>query len=95
LDEIRQQRIFFDFNQGILVCDLCLNPPVTYGTRVSKGTLKQLSWINNSDIKRADRIKFSTQAIKEGETLLELFIPCHIGREMKSLRFLKRIRYTL
>jgi len=92
LDEISQKKVFFNFNEGKLVCDRCGEKPGDYGTRVSKGTLKQLFWINNSDLKRADRIKFSTQAIKEGETLLELFIPCHIGREMKSLMFLRRVR---
>ncbi len=59
---------------------------------VSKGTLKQLSWMNTTDIRRADRLKFSFNAVREGENLLEGFIPCHIGRNLKSLMFLKRIR---
>ena len=59
---------------------------------VSKGTLKQLFWINNTDIKKVDRIKFSSYAIKEGAILLEAFIPFHIGRDFKSLHFLKSIR---
>jgi len=63
-----------------------------YGMTVSKGTLKQLFWINNTDIKKADRIKFSPYAIKEGAILMEAFIPFHIGRDFKSLKFLKRIK---
>ncbi|MBF0112085.1 MAG: DNA repair protein RecO [Desulfamplus sp.] len=59
---------------------------------VSKGTLKQLSWMSSTDIRCAERLKFSKTAVKEGETLLEGFIPCHIGRSMKSLNFLHRIR---
>ncbi|MBF0389163.1 MAG: DNA repair protein RecO [Desulfamplus sp.] len=59
---------------------------------VSKGTLKQLSWMSSTDIRCAERLKFSKNAVKEGETLLEGFIPCHIGRSMKSLNFLHRIR---
>jgi DNA repair protein RecO (recombination protein O) len=59
---------------------------------VSKGTLKQLFWINNSDINRVDRIRFSNSALKEGQHLLESFIPFHLGREFKSLSFLNRLR---
>ena len=62
------------------------------GCWVSKGTLKQLTWINAVDMSRADRIRFSAAAIKEGETLLESFIPFHIGRNFKSLKFLKQMR---
>ncbi len=64
----------------------------TCGIAVSKGTLKQLSWMSNTDIRRAERLRFSRTAVKEGEHLLEGFIPCHIGRNMKSLNFLHRIR---
>ncbi len=64
------------------------------GISVSKGTLKQLSWMSSTDIRCAERLKFSKKAVKEGEYLLEEFIPCHIGRSMKSLNFLHRIRQT-
>ncbi|MBF0302040.1 MAG: DNA repair protein RecO C-terminal domain-containing protein, partial [Desulfamplus sp.] len=56
------------------------------------GTLKQLSWMSNTDIRCAERLKFSRTAVKEGEHLLEGFIPWHIGRNMKSLNFLHQIR---
>lgn len=62
------------------------------GIALSKGTLKQLSWISSTDIRQAERVKFSRTAVREGENLLEGFIPCHIGRNMKSLNFLNRIR---
>ncbi|MCA1793200.1 MAG: hypothetical protein LC660_04885 [Desulfobacteraceae bacterium] len=63
-----------------------------YGMDVSKGTLKQLFWMNNADMQRADRIRFSRFAIQEGQVLLESFIPFQIGREFKSVTFLKRLR---
>ncbi len=69
-----------------------LNNVSSFGISVSKGTLKQLSWISSTDIRCAERLKFSRTAVKEGEHLLEGFIPCHIGRRMKSLNFLHRIR---
>ncbi|MEA2060465.1 MAG: DNA repair protein RecO [Thermodesulfobacteriota bacterium] len=100
VDEICQNRIVFDFAECVILCDKCcstrkngVNPRGPgYRVSVSKGTLKQLAWINTRDIKRTGVIKFPGFAVKEGEHLLESFIPCHIGREMKSLMFLKRIR---
>lgn len=92
IDLIEQKKIRFDFSDGKIICQNCVNKRLKYGMTVSKGTLKQLFWINNSDIKRADRIKFSSFALREGEMLLEAFIPFHLGREFKSLKFLNRIR---
>ncbi|MBU8848771.1 MAG: DNA repair protein RecO [Desulfobacterales bacterium] len=92
IDLIEQKNIRFDFKEGRIICQNCVKRKSKYGMTVSKGTLKQLFWINNSDISRADRMKFSNFAIKEGEMLLEAFIPFHIGRDFKSLQFLKQIR---
>ncbi len=92
LDDILQDQIFFDLINGRLACKCCGFNGIRYKVKVSKGTLKQLLYINSDDMKRIERIKFSPSAIREGETLLESFIPCHIGREVKSLMFLRRIR---
>jgi len=92
VDLIEQKSIRFDFKEGRIICQNCVKRRSKYGMTVSKGTLKQLVWINNSDISRADRMKFSNFAIKEGEMLLEAFIPFHMGRDFKSLQFLKRLR---
>ncbi len=99
---LEQKKIKFDFKEGIIICNNCFgkslnfknsNPKrVHYDMTISKGTLKQLFWINNCDLKKIDRIKFSPSAIKEGSSLLEAFIPFHIGRDFKSLKFLKQIR---
>ncbi len=92
LDEIYQDRIVFDFSEGKFICDKCGKNSIRHGITVSKGTLKQLLWMNNSDIKRIERIKLSPCSVSEGERLLESFVPCHIGRNLKSLIFLRRIR---
>ncbi|WP_299978312.1 DNA repair protein RecO [Desulfobacula sp.] len=92
IDFIEQKSIRFDFKEGRIICQNCVKRRSKYGMTVSKGTLKQLFWINNSDISRAERMKFSNFAIEEGEMLLEAFIPFHIGRDFKSLQFLKQIR---
>ena len=92
IDLIEQKNIRFDFKEGRIICQKCVKTRPKYGMTVSKGTLKQLFWINNNDISRADRIRFSGFSIKEGEMLLEAFIPFYIGRDFKSLQFLKQIR---
>ena len=93
VDHIEQKKVWFDFAEGRIMCQNCIKKRSKYGMIVSKGTLKQINWIHTSDISRADRIKFSNLAIKEGEMLVEAFIPFYIGREFKSLQFLDRIRY--
>lgn len=92
VDDVAQKTIGFDFKEGGIICSKCDTRSSRYGMKVSKGTLKQLSWINTRDVAKADRIKFSRIAIKEGEQLLESFISFHIGREFKSLNFLKQLR---
>lgn len=95
IDDIQTRKVGFDFKEGWLVCRNCDTKRSRHGMIVSKGTLKQLFWISSTDIERADRIRFSDYAIKEGETLLESFIPFHIGREFKSLKFLRQIRQAI
>ncbi len=93
IDEISQGRISFDVAEGKLVCNRCGTRSIPHGITVSKGTLKQLFWINATDMDRSERLKFSPEAIQEGGQLLEAFIPCHIGRDMKSLAVLRRLRH--
>ncbi|WP_321491948.1 DNA repair protein RecO [uncultured Desulfobacter sp.] len=104
IEGIDSARVWFDFKAGRVVCPKCTGhesyarePAVPFGGSargcwVSKGTLKQLSWINTVEMARADRIRFSGVAIREGETLLESFIPFHIGRSFNSLKFLHKMR---
>lgn len=104
LADVHPARLWFDFKAGRVVCPACrgrhsgAREPAgplgdhSRGCWVSKGTLKQLSWINTVEMARADRIKFSPVAIRESETLLESFIPFHIGRNFNSLTFLHKMR---
>ncbi|MDT8377994.1 MAG: DNA repair protein RecO [Desulfotignum sp.] len=92
LDNIPEKMMRFDFKEGNIVCSKCLVNGSRYGLDVSKGTLKQLFWMNNTDVEKADRIRFSTVAVKEGQILLESFIAFHMAREFKTLTFLKRLR---
>lgn len=92
IDQIEHKKVRFDFAEGRIICQNCLQNRSNFGLAVSKGTLKQIHWMNKSDNSRADRIKFSAITIKEGEMLVESFIPFYIGRDLKSLQFLNRLR---
>ena len=92
LDRIREGNVVFDFKDGRFFCPRCENSTAATGIKVSKGTLKQLFWINNNGMQKVERIRFSPVSIREGEKLLEAFVPCHMGRDFKSLGFLKRVR---
>jgi DNA repair protein RecO (recombination protein O) len=59
---------------------------------VSKGTVKQLIWIIENELDKLKRLKLNRPAIDEGSKLMEAFVPYHLGKEPKSLKFLKSIR---
>jgi DNA repair protein RecO (recombination protein O) len=75
---------------GIVCCDCAHDQLKTW--RLSKGSVKQLRWLESGDPTRARRLKFSAQTLAEGQAFLEAFVPYHLGREPRSLRFLKHLR---
>ena len=91
LDTIETTKIAFDLKRGGLVCRNCVSAP-SERVFLSKGTIKQLIWIEGGDLSRAKRIRFSTSALREGLCMLEAFVPYHLGRDPKSLSFLHQIR---
>ena len=86
-----QHKINVDLAKGGLVCESC-SPYVSGHQCLSKGTIKQLQWLNTCDLEKASRMRFSASAIQEGMNFLEAFVPYHLGREPKSLKFLRRLR---
>lgn len=92
LDRIQENTIWFDFRDGRILCASCRRKRSRHGMVISKGTLKQLDWINQTESDRLDRIRFSKPAIVQGEKLLERFIPFHIGKKFKSLTILDQLR---
>lgn len=89
-EEIESETLIFDLRKGRVACEACA--PGSGHIHLSKGTVKQLQWIGNGDLKKAARIRFAVQALKESLGFLEMFVPYHIGREPKSLKFLRQIR---
>lgn len=91
LEHIEQAKIYVDIAQGGILCDRC-------GGRqagrigLSKGTLKQILWIERGNLAKASRIRFTSQGLAEGLEFLEVFVPFHIGKQPRSLNFLKQLR---
>ncbi|MBW2175145.1 MAG: hypothetical protein JRF64_11210 [Deltaproteobacteria bacterium] len=44
---------------------------------------------------KLNRVGFSRQTIEESVRMLEAFVVYHLGKETKSLKFLKQIESTL
>jgi DNA repair protein RecO (recombination protein O) len=91
LEEIKKRSIIFDLSKGGLVCENC-SQNTSKKIVLSKGTIKQLLWIEKGDLKMAKRIRFAPQTLNEGLTFLEAFVPYHLGKEPKSLKILRQIR---
>ena len=86
-----QNHFCIDLKKGGLVCNSC--PAGESGhLHLSRGTLKQLQWINSGDLAKARRMRFSAHSLAEATAFLEAFVPYHIGKKPKSLRFLKQVR---
>jgi len=81
----------FDPAAGGLVCPACSSPG-TAGRVLSRGTITQLQWILSGDLAKARRIRFSGPALEEGLSLLERFVPYHLGRQPRSLPVLRQLR---
>lgn len=91
LENMPQTSFGFDLSRGCLVCNLCKTGTST-GCALSKGTIKQLIWIQKMDLLKAARIKFTSRAQQEGLAFLETFVPYHLGKEPRSLKVLRQVR---
>jgi len=59
---------------------------------LSMGTIKPLLWMQHNDLKTAGRVRCTPNAAKESLTMLEAFVPYHLGKDPRSLKFLQQIR---
>lgn len=91
MEKMRKNRITFDLVKGGILCEKCTSGSLNKRS-LSKGTIKQLRWLESGDWTKAERIRFSPPAIQEGQELLEAFVPYHLGKEPRSLKFLRRLR---
>ena len=91
LEDWGKGRICFDHARGGIVCPECGICKVP-GPVLSVGAVKQLQWLNRGDLVTASRMKLSPEAMDRGRDLLESFLAYHLGREPRSLKFLKELR---
>ncbi len=91
LESIAAQQVVFDITKGAILCPNCASGSGGR-IRLSKGTIKHLIWFENGDLKKAARVRFGAQALKESLDLLEAFVPYILGMQPRSLKFLKQIR---
>jgi len=91
LEEIKKGKIVFDIIKGCLICDRCSSATLDK-IHLSKGTIKQLLWVESGGLKKVGRIRFTKTALSEGLKFLEAFVPYHLGMEPRSLAFLRQIR---
>jgi len=92
VDSIREEHISFDFPKGGVACRKCTENYSGNRLSLSKGTIKQLLWVDSGDLKKAGKIRFSSIALKEGLNFLEAFVTYNLGKEMQSLKILRQIR---
>jgi len=91
LEKVGNSNVGVDLKKGGIVCDRCLERQDRAGS-LSKGTIKQLLWVANSELEKAGRAKFAKQAIREGLSFLEAFVTFHLGSEPRSLQFIRGLR---
>ncbi|MBA3018644.1 MAG: DNA repair protein RecO [Proteobacteria bacterium] len=91
MEELKKEKIAFDVVKGCLICGSCSSAK-SGKIYLSKGTIKQLLWVESGDLKKAGRIRFTSEALNEGLKFLEVFVPYHLGMEPRSLKFLRQIR---
>ena len=91
LETIKEAKICVDLQKGGILCGNCSSASATRIT-LSKGTIKQLLWVESGRLSKASRIKFNSAALKEGTEFLEEFVPYHLGRQPRSLKFLRQVR---
>ena len=89
-DELDQRAIAFSLPAGGIICRKCGGSKDSI--QLSLGTVKQLLWVQSGDLKKAGRIRFNSKGTQEALAFLEAFVPYHLGRQLKSLKFLRQIR---
>jgi DNA repair protein RecO (recombination protein O) len=91
MEQLKGKAVALDHTKGGLICEDCL-PYQSQSRSLSRGTIKQLQWIERNDLAKAIRVRFSPKDLSEGLAFLEAFVPYHLGREPRSLKFLQQIR---
>jgi DNA repair protein RecO (recombination protein O) len=91
LEDFQQVKIILDLQMGGILCGNCSSRSASR-ISLARGTIKQLLWIESGHLAKANRMRFSPPALKESTQFLEEFINYHLGKQPRSLKFLRQIR---
>jgi len=92
IEQIPFDETAFDLRRGGPLCSACALG-IRHVTRISKACLKQLFWLTAAPSPRtAERLRLTPGARAECLSIMESFVPFHIGRHPKSLRVLQQMR---
>jgi DNA repair protein RecO (recombination protein O) len=91
LDSISQASVILDLQRGGILCGDCSRNSASRLT-LAKGTIKELLWTASGNLDKATRVKFSSPALEESTRFLEEFVCYHLGKQPRSLKFLRQIR---
>jgi len=91
LEDIKSDTIAVNLQRGGILCGDC-NRCTDTRMSLAKGTIKQLLWVESGKLAKTTRIKFTKPALAESTNFLEQFVCYHLGKEPRSLKFLRQIR---
>ena len=91
LDRINQATVIVDLQRGGILCGDCSGNSASRLT-LAKRTIKELLWTASGNLDKAIRVKFSLPALEEGTRFLEEFVSYHLGKQPRSLKFLRQVR---
>jgi DNA repair protein RecO (recombination protein O) len=84
---------YFSASGGGLLCGKCKGQD-KHAFRISRGTVNFIRKIQASDFSKVSRIKVSREVGQEIEKALGIFLRYHVGRPIKSLNFLEKMKRT-
>jgi DNA repair protein RecO (recombination protein O) len=82
--------LFFSPEKGALVCEGC-SKILNHLVPVSLGTARLIERISQIELGKIHRLRFTPQALFESREVLSKFITYQLGKELRSLKVLKRI----
>jgi DNA repair protein RecO (recombination protein O) len=94
LQQFGRSSVAFDVRRGGILCKECA-PQKAAPLGLSMGTIKLLNWVLTAPLGKLHRVRFSRQAVEESLRMLEAFVPYYLGKETKSLKFLKQLDAAL
>jgi len=86
-----EENLWFNIRRGGVVCSFCAQNKNNLHS-ISRGTLKLLEQAGNLKIDKLERLIFSPQALEESRELIPQFLQYHLGKELRSLKFLEKIK---